>query len=990
MPIDRMIRFHKLFIFIFIAFHSVELFAQQGIWQRLSVEDGLSDPNITSFVKSEDGEMYIGSSAGITRYDGFNFYPVKFPKELQINPYVNSLLAEGSTVYAGMRNGIVKIDIYTHKISVIKHSLANFGGAHQMYINKDHSALFAATHQGIICVDLRESGFKVYDTLLFVGRPNLKLDKDNSITVWWQHKFMQLDGHNRELLFTDSEILDAQWWEKENCWIACKTDGLYTFNQENRILTKLKPMITFDKLDSQKLYTDGGSNIWIRTKNGFGKLESKKDVDIQVFNKENGNNNTITSNTAQAFYQDDYGTEWVGGDGSGISFLTKSGDKISFVSDNSVGVEHFWYFKPLIETQEIICGTTQGIIHGKFHENKLSDPKLIKPKTKDRFSVTSIVDLNKKEWIISVYNSGLWILNKETYEFKPLDHINKKLITPYIYGIQSISDGRLIILTRNNAFILSKKTMELSRFNQAVFHNYSIYTCMEDRLSNVFLGGGYGFQIFNKQLKQEKYFQNQPDSSNGLCSNVIMGFNETSDGTIYLATMGGGLCSYDRSTDSFNSINLVTDPVNVFGILNLDDDTLLLTTSNGMCLYTIKTEQSVMINRSNLLPFNDFNQSAYYQDNERIIAGGEHGALFIEKEHLKEVFNHQDEIVVWDKFAPVKTIKLQAGENNLSLRLSLKSLMRSENAVFQYRIIELDSEWHSLLEGHNNLIYNYLPPGDYHLEIQVDDPTGFLKVSRKEIQISVLPYFYQTLLFKLVILILLTMGIILIVRYFTFLRLRFRLNRLDAERKIMLERSRISRELHDNLGSQLTYLISGLETTEVLLKRKNIEKTEKNLDSLQNAARESMQQLRDSIWALNPGKMTLQSFVNQFDQWQKRLSEPFENLQFIFTADHISDFDIDPINGLNLFRIMQEAIHNILKHAQASVIEIKIQDLPHELIIGIVDNGIGFDTALSDGNGLTSMKQRAKSLNAAFTIQSQKEKGTIIRIVLNKNTLKGE
>lgn len=220
------------------------------------------------------------------------------------------------------------------------------------------------------------------------------------------------------------------------------------------------------------------------------------------------------------------------------------------------------------------------------------------------------------------------------------------------------------------------------------------------------------------------------------------------------------------------------------------------------------------------------------------------------------------------------------------------------------------------------------------------------------------------------------------------LRLRWKLNKMDAERKIMLERSRISRELHDNLGSQLTYLISGLETTDLLLKRNEIGRTTHNLENLQQTARESMQQLRDSIWALNPGVMTLQSLANQFEKWLLKITEPFEQIHSSFTFQDAEDQDIDPITGLNIFRIMQEAVHNVLKHAGATQLTTSMMCDDDTLAIIISDNGKGMDQKRATGTGLASMKQRAALLKAELTIETSAEGGTKLMLRLAKNRLK--
>ncbi len=987
MPIKTMFRFLKVLLVICV-FNWGEAQAQHGIWHQLDAEDGLPDPNVTSFTKSSDGELYIGTSVGLCKYDGFRFYPIVFPAEIKINPYVNSLISDRKSIYVGLRNGLLKQNLLTGEMSFIQLNGA-LGGGNDLCFNADSSILFAVSLEGIYCIDLTNNGFRQKDSIGFIGRSRIRIIDDTTLTVMHHNKFIQITGHQRKLLLMDKNIIDALWWPKEKCWIVCKTDGLYTYHEDDIFLVKLNTTENYFIHEDRILYHDG-ENIWVKTSHGFGVLSSLEANGLLFFTKDLENPSVVTSTFAQAFYKDNTQTLWVGSGGSGISYLTNSGNSLSFISNRLLNVDHVWSFCPVSENEEILLGTDQGILSVNLTANKFEKNRLIKTNDISRFSVSTIADLDNQNYLVSAINSGLWLLEKKSYKLINLEKLNKQIESLYYYGIQSVNKERLVIMTQKNGHLFDKKSRKIISFPQPKYSSYSVYSAMEDSSGNFFLGGGYGLQIFDSLQRQLHYFRHNTDSATGLCSNVIMFIYELSKGKYLLGTMGAGMCCFNSLINAFTEVKLITDPVNVFGIMPIDKYNLLITTSNGLCKYNWKTEKSIMLNSTNVLPFNDFNQAAYFVNDSNVYAAGEKGVILLQKKQIETLFKHSDEIVVWHENQQVDQVQLKPGQSNLSLRFSLKSLFPAKEIVFKHKISELDDDWHPLSIGQNTLEINYLQPGEYNLEIDIVDPTGFVQTNQREIIVHVLPYYYQTTWFKALIVIVLLIGVVFVVRYFTSIRLKWKLNQLQAEQKIMLERSRISRELHDNLGSQLTYLISGLETTEVLLKRKHIERTEKNLNSLQNAARESMQQLRDSIWALHPGKMTLHSFINQFDQWYNRIAEPFEKLQISLTSDNIPDFDIDPINGLNLFRIMQEAIHNILKHADASRIVTIFQDMGDELLITISDDGIGFDDKRPSGNGMTSMKHRAERIKANMTIQSHLEKGTNIRIVLNKNTLKGE
>ncbi|MBK7171755.1 MAG: hypothetical protein IPH84_00685 [Bacteroidales bacterium] len=452
--------------------------------------------------------------------------------------------------------------------------------------------------------------------------------------------------------------------------------------------------------------------------------------------------------------------------------------------------------------------------------------------------------------------------------------------------------------------------------------------------------------------------------------------------------MGAGLCSYDTTTRIFSSIPLATSPVNVYGILFPDRDHLLLT-SNGLCLLNRKSLKSTLINRSNVLPFNDFNQMAFYMDDEVVMVAGEKGMLTFYRKDIPEIFHSKQKISVLSGFHSISSIVVPAGNQSLDLTVLLSAGLPHLKPVFEYQLEGVDENYHRTSKALNKIIYNYLPPGKYALNIRLIDETGYLNADNISISVVVKPKVWQTTWFRIFAGLLVIAAIFFIVRYFSYIRLRWKLQKLDAERKVAQERTRISRELHDNLGSQLTYLISGLEATEMLIEFDKLDQLPSNLDKLQQAARESMQQLRDSIWALAPGSMTSSSLAVQFEKWFFRIMESKPGIKCMFLNHLDSTLQIDPIIGLNLFRIMQESVHNTLKHAKAGILKVVIEENEEYIRIVIEDDGRGIQTDSTEGHGLLSMRQRAADIHADLKISGNHPKGTIVEMMIAKNRLNG-
>ena len=282
------------------------------------------------------------------------------------------------------------------------------------------------------------------------------------------------------------------------------------------------------------------------------------------------------------------------------------------------------------------------------------------------------------------------------------------------------------------------------------------------------------------------------------------------------------------------------------------------------------------------------------------------------------------------------------------------------------------AEWH--------IRYNSIKPGNYTLLIEATDEQNVVWAAPVSIKITALPYFWQTMWFRILMALVGLVLLVIVVRFFSQLQLRWKLKKLEDEQKVARERIRISRELHDNVGSQLTYLISGLESSDILLERQDTEKLKNKIGKMQLSARDSMQQLRDSIWALNHESVQASVLLSRFQSWLTNIMEVQPNISSEIRSEITTDHTLDPIKSLNIFRIMQEAVHNVLKHSKASHLTITYSGNINNLLLVIEDNGVGFDMAVSNGNGRKTMASRAEEAGATFILMSSPGKGTIVRV----------
>jgi signal transduction histidine kinase len=206
--------------------------------------------------------------------------------------------------------------------------------------------------------------------------------------------------------------------------------------------------------------------------------------------------------------------------------------------------------------------------------------------------------------------------------------------------------------------------------------------------------------------------------------------------------------------------------------------------------------------------------------------------------------------------------------------------------------------------------------------------------------------------------------------------------KIETQNKLQEQRIRISRDLHDNIGAQLTFIISSIENLQYGFKITN-EKLTNKLTSISQFTKETIYELRDTIWALNKNEISLEDL-------QARISNLIDKANSVSTKVDL-EFNMHSrgsenpvftsVKGMNIYRIIQEAINNAIKYAEATKILVVLKKIDNHVGFSIIDNGKGFDEAnIVLGNGINNMKKRALDINAVLNINSEVSKGTSIEL----------
>ena len=210
-----------------------------------------------------------------------------------------------------------------------------------------------------------------------------------------------------------------------------------------------------------------------------------------------------------------------------------------------------------------------------------------------------------------------------------------------------------------------------------------------------------------------------------------------------------------------------------------------------------------------------------------------------------------------------------------------------------------------------------------------------------------------------------------------------RLSIVAVEKAEEQERNRIAAELHDNLGSQLSYISSNMDFLIDAPSLLTDEDKNERLGKLNQTAKNTITDLRETIWALKKETVEIEELEDRLKlHAQNQLSHKL-NMKLSVHEKLDIKIILTPAEALNIFRIFQEAVNNAVKYSNANEIILSvITEAPSAYTISLADNGNGFDTkVLYKGHyGLENMRERAKEIQAILQITSNENNGTLITL----------
>jgi signal transduction histidine kinase len=465
-------------------------------------------------------------------------------------------------------------------------------------------------------------------------------------------------------------------------------------------------------------------------------------------------------------------------------------------------------------------------------------------------------------------------------------------------------------------------------------------------------------------------------------------------GKIYTGT-NKGIFVTDTSGSIHKKINKESGlPDECIYAMAWDTDSSIWCSTNKGLIRVDRKNSLLHLKKEDGLQENEFNTNAVTAaDDGELFFGGVNGissfypnAINNQPEKLSLLFtsiyaNGEDAVndtAAWQ----VETITLPYDKNSLSFDFIAMGNYNSEQYIYQYRMEGVDKDWVQR-EGLQTVRYS-LPPGTYRFSIYASRSFDTNAKPLKELKISITPPFWKTWWF-LTLAVLSISGLL-----FYFINQRNKtmfekkLQLLENERQLKMERERISKDLHDNLGA---YANAVLYNTELLENEKEEQRRKELIGDLKFASKDIITSLRETVWALKKETYTAEECFVRIKNFIQPLSRYYSHIHFIIEGKAPDNMELHYTKALALVRIVQEATANAIKHSGATTISIhsKIEE-DKNWIITVADNGKGFNYNEAHsgnwGNGLTNMEQRAAEAKFMYKLDTDNGTGTIITLTI--------
>jgi len=973
-------------------FICVTSIAQKYPFVHYSPKDGLISNQIRSIYQDSRGRLYFLSMTGLSLYDGSRFinYTVENGLEFDI---VNTVMEMGEDSIWVVTN-FYQINCFVNgKLEKLRFKNDTLPIINNL-TKDDKGNLYAATDEGLFYLkdnefvrlslsDINGKDINFYLTNLISSGDYLLIQRDHSLLtddpfiVYVYNTKTRKVTSQLEKIFFINQAPDGRIWVSTDTRI--RSVDLTALKSGDFILRELPEQFQdLSRIGRSFLMFDRTNNCWVSEHNQK-LIRAEPDGRSTTFTTASG----LSLPYVNWIFRDKEGCTWIATNNTGVDKLINS---------------NFYYYE-----NPFGLGANMNITYNKFSDELLIySPVYSKAAIVKNGELLMMLDIKNgnnfgqliktKNEFYGVDINTLYKLKKDGKYLKP--ELIMKDDDNHVFS-NSIMDrhGNLLVCGRNYlTAVVHPQSTEISGKKEIIcrkeldfFADYA----NTDSKGNIFVITRSGYLIIyetdpddpSEYLKQKKYFKREFFSLSPRSFTLDMQDN------LWIGTRTQGIAMYTFHHDTLSKQFQLTKASglseNFITYLNCDEQNQIWACSNsGLDKISMRNSRPVI---ENLTKQNDIYQSVskvFFDKSKTAWIMSSNGLIKITAEPQMNT----------DYSPSLMFTLVTAGKDTISAKEAINIPYRQNNLIFNFTATSFLDEHHImysyLLNGGSQtqwsdpsnitrVTFIDLHPGNYTLLIKARFPADRYPEQVISFPFSVKPAWWQTWWLRLAIGLLLLGVLVIILRFHYRRRLEKELVLLEKQQAIEKERTRIATDMHDDLGAGLSRIRFLSET--IGLKKQKQEPFDEDISKISEYSHEMIDKMGEIVWALNEKNDTLSDL---FAYTRTYAVEYLTQNGIACRVEAPEQFPTTFVSGefrRNIYLTVKEALHNIVKHAQASAVHITMT-VDRQLQIEVRDNGTGFDRTRvrAFSNGLSSMESRISSIKGKFRIENRD--GTTIRI----------
>ncbi len=972
--------------------------------------NSISSNNIWSLMTARSGNIWVGTKTGeLNRYDPRSEKFVSWKIESDVaeeNSITCSYEDKKGNIWVGTyRDGLYKLDPLNNTIEHWSSDPDNSKSLSHYYVRSitgdDFGNIYVATYIGFNKFNPSVSNeFERY-----YHNPSEKNSICNNII--WSISKSSLDSNQ--------------------IWLGT-ANGLTIYNMAENTFSRIEIPNPQDLLYGTSVgqvieqMIDGEKIIWVNSYAGLLKMNLSSGETKRFLHIEN-NQQSLIDNQINQIFRDLSGVVWLATD-NGISYLSPKNARFNSAGSMLLGSESSNILlrkniTAIVKTPDhkIWFGTTDGLYYFSQINNKVSSyPEF------ENTPVWSLGSGNDNDLWVGTFGTGLKQIFLKTGLDKSWDLDHPDIQTQAVYYNKSLLKDR-----KNNVWVgywgagvsrINSKTNKYDLWlndpdNPNSLSNNDVWVIKEDRLGRIWLGTqGGGLNLFEDEDKVIFHrWTKQETNMEGLNSNNIYSMCEAAhlsleknETVLWIGTSNGlnKVTIKNKGADIYDvKVAIVSYTINdglpdnsVKSILEDDNGNLWLGTGFGISFFNIQKKIFTNFSTSDGLTSSVFNfESALKTNSGLMLFGSTHGinifkpggmvlSTFKPPLSLTDflIFNTRvkagDGSVLKQSASLTEEIVLNYNHNVFSFEFAALDFNSPKTIKYAYIMEGFEKEW--VYSGNRRLAtYTNLDPGDYTFKFKSTNADGVWNENAKSISIIITPPFWMTWWFRgLIIFAFLSVGPIIYYRRVNHLKkegyrqVAFSKQLIQSQEE---ERKRIASELHDSLGQDL------LVIKNLALMNKN---KDEQFDEISKTAGFAIDEVRRISYNLHPYQLDRLGLSRAINSMFTNI-ESVSKIKFDINIGNVDNL-FEKEKEINIYRIVQECVTNIIKHSGANKARVVVEKEKDVLLLEIGDNGKGFNfestKSESKGFGLKNLENRVSFLGGNLEFKSNKEFKTQIKV----------